>query len=280
MNSVSSPRLLDRGGSNRGPILLGLASLVLALAPPIGVLARHDLFSAHMLQHLLLLLVTPAFLVLSFRRSATSRRAEFSLWPRAFKAITSPLVTWLAGIGAMWLWHAPALCAAAGSNSAMQAVQLSSLLVCGTLFWWPVLGPVVVDRLPPLWGIAYLFSACAACTLLGIYITFAPTSVCPVYSHGSLSATAQCLEQNWGLTPEVDQQVGGLIMWVPGCVIYLAGALTIMAEWYASEPLPVLPGRRETQTGERTPRTSSVQTHLNHLSGEDPHATKIPGTTA
>src|SRR5437762_13034866 len=82
--------------------------LLLAFISPFSALANGYLFSAHMLQHILFVLIVPALLVLSLPRS-------FSLHS-PFAYFTHPLIGWIAGVGAMWLWHAPTLCNAAATS--------------------------------------------------------------------------------------------------------------------------------------------------------------------
>ncbi len=207
---------------------LATAMLVLAFAivSPLGTLADGYLFSAHMLQHLLLLLVVPPLALLGLGESrgegtlATGHRCGLS---------------WLAGVSAMWLWHAPRLCDAATRSGSIHRAQELSLVVMGLAFWWPILAPRAASRLSPLAGVVYLFTACTACTLLGIAITFSPVEVCSVYAHpvDRLGALA-LLRGGWGLTPELDQQLGGLFMWVPACLVYGAGILGILARWYSA----------------------------------------------
>jgi cytochrome c oxidase assembly factor CtaG len=198
---------------------------LLALTSPINALADGYLFSAHMVQHILLLLIVPAFALLSLPPS-------FEL-PAKLRTLANPIACWVAGVGAMWLWHAPALCNAAVDSRAIYATQAVSLLVFGAAFWWQVLAPGEDKRLAPLAGIGYLFSACAACSVLGIILTFSPVAVCTVYMHpadrlGLLST----IRNSWGFTPERDQQIGGLLMWVPMCFIYLTAILGEIARWY------------------------------------------------
>jgi putative membrane protein len=207
-----------------------LVVFLLALISPLNALADGYLFSAHMVQHILLVLIVPALLLLSLPRS-------FSV-PRSLIALTHPLIGWIAGVGAMWLWHAPALCNAATTSRAVSAVQTTSLLLMGSVFWWQVLAPRDADRLAPATGIIYLFTACTACSILGIILTFAPVSICPVYQHpvdrwGMLGT----IRSGWGLTSDRDQQIGGLLMWVPMCLIYLAAILAQLARWH-SDPAP------------------------------------------
>ena len=207
-----------------------LVIFLFALISPVGALAQGYLFSAHMVQHILLVLIVPALLLLSLPRS-------FSL-ARPLVGFTHPFIGWIAGVGAMWLWHAPALCNAATTSRTVSAIQTTSLLLMGSVFWWQVLAPRDVERLSPGVGIVYLFTACTACSILGIILTFAPVSICSVYQHpvdrlGMLST----IRGGWGLTSDRDQQIGGLLMWVPMCLIYLAAILAQLARWH-SDPAP------------------------------------------
>ena len=207
-----------------------LVVFVVAEASPIAELANGYLFSAHMMQHLLLLLIAPAFLLLSLKAHDASPSKCSPLLNTS-----GCLMAWLAGVGAMWIWHAPMLCNAAVMSAEVHRVQSASLLIMGAMFWWPILGPRERQRLPPLIGIVYLFSACFACTLLGIFITFVPISVCSIYMQPvDRLGILPLIRQGWGITPALDQQLGGLLMWVPACSIYLCGAMTLLGRWYAT----------------------------------------------
>jgi cytochrome c oxidase assembly factor CtaG len=211
---------------------VALAIVLAALISPLSELADGYLFSAHMIQHILLVLIVPALLLSSLPRS-------FSL-PRPIASLNHPLMGWIAGVGAMWLWHAPALCNAATTSSRVFAVQTTSLLLMGSAFWWQVLAPREQDRLPALAGIIYLFTACTACSVLGIILTFAPVSICPVYQQPvDRLGILDMLRSHWGLTSETDQKIGGLLMWVPMCLIYVAAILAQLARWQSdSVPRP------------------------------------------
>ena len=200
-----------------------LAIFLLSFISPVSALANGYLFSAYMVQHILLVLVVPALLLLSLPPSFSVR-----------SPLTHPLIGWIAGVGAMWLWHAPALCSAAATSRTVSAIQTTTLLLMGSVFWWQVLAPREEQRLSPPAGILYLFTACTACSVLGIILTFAPVSICPVYQHpvdrlGILGT----IRGNWGLTSDRDQQIGGLLMWVPMCAIYASAILAQLARWHS-----------------------------------------------
>ena len=208
--------------------LLGaLAALLIALASPIAALARGTLFCAHMLQHMLLSLLVPllALLAVPPGPGKTASIADRTRWPWA--------ASWAAGVGAMWIWHAPSLCNAAATNDSVRALQNVSLLVMGGAFWWPIVGPRLDQRLSEPGAVGYLFTACAACTVLGVSITFSPVEVCAAYGHSADPLGALPLVRGaWGLTPSVDQQLGGLLMWVPGCTIYAGAILALVARFF------------------------------------------------
>jgi len=208
-------------------LIAGLGVFVLTLMSPLNALAAGYLFSAHMLQHILLLLIVPALLLLSLPHWV-------SLGPQSW-IIANPLVGWIAGVGAMWLWHARPLCNAAVSSQFVNAVQVSSLLLLGAIFWRQILAPREEERLSPPGAVLYLFSACVACSILGILITFAPVSICPIYAQPRPDhfGIAKLVQANWRFSPEKDQQVGGLLMWVPMCLVYLSAIIAQLARWFA-----------------------------------------------
>jgi len=157
--------------------------------------------------------------------------------PRFLRAAAYPPFGWAAGVGAMWFWHAPALCNAAASSHPVHAVQTLSLLALGSAFWWQTLAPREEDRLKPLPAVIYLFTACTACSVLGIILTFSPVTVCSAYMHpvdrlGIGNAIRDSVPM------ERDQQIGGLLMWVPMCLLYLGAIFGQLARWYG-EPRPV-----------------------------------------
>ena len=240
----------------------------LTLASPVNELADGYLFSAHMLQHLLLLLVIPPLVLLGL---PDSRRQESEAGLLATQASASgaslapkgkmgrqdarptwgakfvpsrlhPFAAWLAGLSAMWVWHERTLCNAATTIESVRTIQIVSLIVLGLVFWWPIMGSHKEKRLPPLLGVLYLFSACVGCTILGILITFAPVGVvCPVYMHPvDRLGILPLIRNQWGITSAIDQQAGGLMMWVPACGIYISGVITLLARWYRSEEAPGL----------------------------------------
>ena len=131
----------SHGGGCGWLFLAAVAVILLALVSPLSALADGYLFSAHMVQHILLLLIVPALLLLS---------SPASFWPyRETARPRSSLAGWLAGVGAMWLWHAPALCNAAVTSRPVHAFKRLAA-PARRLFWWQVLAPREEERLSPL----------------------------------------------------------------------------------------------------------------------------------
>lgn len=200
----------------------GVLLLLLDLVSPIDALADGYLFSAHIIQHFLLALVIPPLLLLGL--PAVDMRL-----PAAFR----PPLTWSLGVGTMVIWHIPAFFNAALASDGLHIFQHLSFLATGVIFWWPVLGPAQEQRLPAGVAVPYLFAACTACSLLGAAITFGPSGLYPAYLHPEDALGILPLIRNgWGLSAKDDQQLGGLLMWVPGCFVYLSAILATVSRWY------------------------------------------------
>jgi len=191
----------------------GVLVLLLDLVSPIDLLGDQYLFSAHIVQHFVLAMVVPPLLIAGM--------------PPVRLLSVQPALAWLLGVGTMVFWHIPALFNAALANDALHITQHLSFLVTGTIFWW------TLRRLSPLTAISYLFSACLTCSVLGAAITFGRPGLYPAYlnpeDHLGL---LPLIRDRWGLDPKTDQQLGGLLMWVPGCFVYLSAILITVGRWY------------------------------------------------
>lgn len=222
----------------------GWLSLVVALVSPVDTLGE-TLFSAHMVQHEILMVVSAPLMVLARplaawtwafpapARHRVGHAVQAHWWAAVWATITSPLVAWALHAAALWLWHVPQLFEAAIDNQAVHALQHASFLGTALLFWWAVLGRDARVRQGSGAALAYLFTTMMHTSALGALLTLAPTVWYPHY----LAAT-----QPFGLDPVQDQQLGGLIMWVPGAAAYLFAALAIVAR-LLSPATPAVPAR-------------------------------------
>ena len=213
--------------------LAGTATLCLSLISPIDPLGDQYLFSAHMLQHLLLIVVVPPLLLLGLTpervtvwlRTPSVRRTEAILGKSS--------VAWSSNMMMMVLWHIPALYNAANANTAIHICEHLTFLVTGCMFWWPIFTPLRDERLRPSVALLYLFGAAAISTILGILITFLPVGHYKPYMHPSDELGALHLVRDiWGISAAEDEKLAGLLMWVPGCTIYFVVFLLELGRWY------------------------------------------------
>ena len=215
--------------------ILGIAIYIFALISPLDFLGRTYLFSAHMIQHILLLLVVPLLLLLGIPTALAEKGLNIKPIGFTMKILGNPLVAWFLGVGSMWVWHMPSLHASVLANENLYIAQQISFVLIGMIFWWPVFAPVESRRLSPLVSTLYLASACLGCTILGMLITFAGAGLYASYLNPvDTIGILPLLRGDLCLTPRVDQQIGGLTMWVPGCLIYLAASMVTIARWYGA----------------------------------------------
>jgi cytochrome c oxidase assembly factor CtaG len=217
----------------------GVLVLALSLVSPLDTLGDFYLFSAHMLQHLLLILVAPPLLLLGTPPELWERILRWTPARRTERVLRRPVLAWLLGIGTFWLWHLPVLYDAAVREESIHIVQHVTFLVSATIFWWPILTPCVSRRLAMPAALFYLLGASIVSSILGVIITFAPPGLYPVYEHPVDTAGALTLiRQNWGVSYALDQQIGGLIMWVTGGPVYLFLALWALIRWFREPDEP------------------------------------------
>jgi putative membrane protein len=153
-------------------------------------------------------------------------------WASGWRALTAPLSAWLLHALALWLGHVPRLFEAALHHAGWHALQHASFLGSALLFWWAVFG---ADPRAQTRGMAMvlLFTTMLHTGALGALLTLAPSAWYPGYA-----GTAAAL----GLDPVQDQQLGGLVMWIPGGLVYLVAGLAVMAQLLARRrPGPVMP---------------------------------------
>jgi putative membrane protein len=212
----------------------GICILFLSLQSPLDTLGDTYLFSAHMAQHLLLILLVPPLLLLGISESEARSWLKNARIARTERALGNPYVAWFIGIATMTVWHVPALYNLALAHESLHIFQHLSFLASATIVWWPVLHPLPERRLHTGAAVAYLFAAAAENSILGIILTFMPIGHYPAYLHPKDDLGALDLIRNrWGISAAQDQTLGGLLMWVPGCSIYFAAILAILGRWYA-----------------------------------------------
>ncbi len=212
----------------------GLGAIGLALISPIDAY-EGSLFSVHMLQHMILELVSAPLLVLAAPVTLALRAAsppirrlllEF-LHSRIVAVVSFPLLAWVIFAAVNWGWHFSRLYNQALENQALHDVEHLSFLVAALLFWWPVVGADPSRwRLPYPARLFYLFLAMPQNSFLGVALMSAPAVL---YGH------YLAIVRSWGPSPLVDQNVGGALMWVGGDLIFLLAMGLVVAAWVRRE---------------------------------------------
>jgi cytochrome c oxidase assembly factor CtaG/cytochrome c2 len=225
----------------------GMFFLVLALQSPIDTISG-DLFSVHMVQHLLLILAAPPFLVYAdpaivFIRALPpkGRKRLARLWTGAGFGVllhwaTQPLVVWFLFCGIFVFWHAPGPYQWALDNNAVHISEHLSFFLISMAFWSIVLSPHRRRRLDYGSTLLFIVSTAILSGLPGALMIFASRPLYPGHSFGAAK---------WGLTLLDDQQLAGLIMWIPAGAAYVIAASLVFLKWLQdSETRAVAAARR------------------------------------
>lgn len=186
----------------RAVFMGGLFSLWLAAGSPLAEM-DHQLLTAHMAQHLLLMTVAAPLILLGSPAMALPRR------------IIHPVICWLTGTSVVIGWHLPALFELGMQSARWHAFEHATFFVAGLVFWWPV----IHQQGCPRWGIPlYLFLATLPCDALSAFLTFCDRVVYPHYLSG---------HRLFDISPLADQACAGALMWIWVTFIYLAPAAAI-----------------------------------------------------
>jgi putative membrane protein len=246
---------LRRQPANRGRLakgwrlaayLGGLFILGMALMSPIDVLAG-QLFFMHMIQHLLLVMIVPPLLWLAnplpfllwglparARHQAGSLLSRGSAFRRSLYMVTAPGLVWMAFVAFLLGWHDPNAYNAALRSDLIHDLEHLTFFVTAMLFWWLVIGAGPRLRsLSPGVRLALLLVTVPVNMAVGVVIAFAGQ---PIYTYYTT------VPRLWGITATLDQMIGGVIMWIPGSMMYVLAALIIISRLIQTEankePLP------------------------------------------
>jgi len=210
----------------------GWLTLFIALVSPVHALGL-ELFSVHMAQHELLMVVAAPLLVLSLPmtwfvwalprdwREQVGRSAHHPAVAGVWSVMTLPLFVWLLHGATLWSWHVPFLYDASVQYEWVHAVQHTMFLGSALLFWWTLIHGRH-GRLSSGVGIIFCFTTAVHTSVLGALMTFTQRSWYWIYEGRTLP---------FHLTTLQDQQIGGLIMWVPAGVIFTALGVWLTAVW-------------------------------------------------
>jgi len=210
--------------------LLGMFLIWLALGSPLSTY-DHDLLTAHMIQHLLLMTFAPALILLGepvlavwhglprVARDALGRLFQSRWMQRLAHALSRLTLCWTVSAFTLVAWHIPSVFTAALHSSALHAFEQASFFGAGFLFWWPVIEPWPSSKASSRWPILlYLFLATLPCDILSGFLVFSERIAYPVY----FSAP-----RHFGLSGLADQECAGALMWTVVTVVYLVPAAII-----------------------------------------------------
>lgn len=221
--------------------------IYLVLGSPIADLTKFGLHSVSMLQHIVLLMIAPIFIL---------KAIPLGLWDgskiRLWSVFANPkkyfIALWALSAIVMWSGHylsaaimssetGTAICSIAVSNGSWvthipTGLIFGTLFIAGILFLLPVLHPDISKRLSPVSSVIYLFSACISCSLLGLYVAFSASSA----SLAEAIPVFTTLRNPVPMSLRTDQEMAGMLMWVPGCIIYALTSVELILPWYDANP--------------------------------------------
>jgi len=211
-----------------------LLAFVVAFVSPLDAMSD-VLFWAHMVQHMVLVLFAAPLLVISdfalaflwalprpWAQSLGYRLNQSQTLSRIWRVISGPVSTWLLFTTSLWVWHASTLYEAALGDETIHTVEHLSFLFTAMLFWWVLLKPAGQKYVRYGVAIPYLFTTVLQSGILGGLMTFTDQPWYPSYA---------ALVSTWGLTPLEDQQLAGLIMWIPAGAVFTLLTIGYFAAW-------------------------------------------------
>jgi putative membrane protein len=234
--AVGARRLAGRGARirrvERGAFWTGWLATVAAVSPPVDR-ASAALFSAHMAQHELLMLVGAPLMVVgrpivpwlwalpAALRSRAGGGLQSPVSSTVWRQLTRPLVAWSLHGAAVWLWHVPAFYETAVLDEGVHAIQHATFVGTAVLFWW---GLVYGRYGRAAYGasVLYVFTTMVHTGVLGALFALSTSPYYPLY--GARAAAA-------GIDAVSDQQLAGLVMWVPAGLVLMAFGLALVVAW-------------------------------------------------
>ena len=208
---------------------LGAVGIIFfSLNGPLHTLSDEYLFSAHMVQHMLLMLVMPPFLIMGLPPWLIRKALEKPGVKKTARILTHPVVAFLAYNITFIGWHIPQMYNWALVSHDLHIFQHLMFMAVAVMMWWPVVNPVAeLEKIPtgPLL-MMYVFAFGIPSTLVSAFITLSDTVFYPWY---------EVAPRVTSLSPLEDQRLGGLIMWIPGMLIFWVGITAVFFRWTKDE---------------------------------------------
>lgn len=209
--------------AQRASFLHALALIFFTLNGPLHDLSDYYLFSAHMVQHLILTLVVPPMLIFGTPGWMLRPLLRMPVVGRVFRALTRPAIAFMGFNIVLAVWHLPPMYNAALEFHWVHIIQHLMFIASAVIMWWPL-----TSRMPEMPRLAFpgqmlfCFLMVIPMSVVSIYIVLADSLLYPAY------ATAPRI---LGITPLQDQQYGGLIMWIPGGVFFYGVMTVVFFRW-------------------------------------------------
>ncbi len=204
--------------------LLGALTIFAALVSPIDEIGDHYLFSVHMLQHLLLTLAMPPLLLLGTPDWLLRPLLKVSFIARLARFLIQPTIAFVLFNFVFAAYHIPAVYDFTLHNEPAHILAHLLLMVTATITWMPILSPSPeLPRLSYPLQIFYLFLEAIPPTILAALITFATDVIYPTYA---------AAPRVFGVSALEDQQVAGIVMWIPGTFVYLLALTIVFFKWF------------------------------------------------
>jgi putative membrane protein len=244
-----------------GGFMLALFLIWLAIASPLSAL-DHEMLTAHMVQHLLLMTFAAPLILLGAPVKTLiygmphrlvqvmGRLFQSAGVHHVLRALAHPVICWLGAASTLVAWHIPAVFVLGLRSQMWHGIEQASFLATGLLFWWPVVQPLPTSlKWPESSILLYLFLATLPCDILSGLLVFCDRVVYPVYFFSS---------QPLGLSALEDQQCAGALMWTCVTLVYLVAGAIVTARLMSSRESPEY-AIRQSETQATVLRKSSVQ---------------------
>jgi len=220
-----------------GGFMLGLFLIWVAIASPLSAL-DHEMLTAHMLQHLLLMTFAAPLILLRAPVKTLiygmphrlvqvmGRLFQSAGVHHVLRAMAHPVICWLGAASTLVAWHIPAVFLLGLRSQTWHGIEQASFLATGLLFWWPVVQPLPTSlKWPESSILLYLFLATLPCDILSGFLVFCDRVIYPVYLFSS---------QPFGLSALEDQQCAGALMWTCVTLVYLIAGAIVTARLLSS----------------------------------------------
>lgn len=214
----SSPTIIQRIG-----FVSGLVLLFLILNGPLHDLSDFYLFSGHMVQHLIMELIVPPLLIAGTPGWMLRPALQWPVIGALARRITTPVMAFSIFNVTLAIWHIPALYNLALLHHNVHILQHVTFLIASVLMWWPFMSPLPeLPRLSYPGQMLYCFLMTVPMSVVAIYIAMADTVLYPLYASSP---------RLWGISPKMDQLIGGLIMWIPGGLFFYGVMTVVFFRW-------------------------------------------------